>query len=156
MTRKLIITKPKIKHFMTKINKVDSGCWEWTGYVKPNGYGQFAQPGSQIVYAHRWIYAAIKGEIPEGYDIDHLCRNRKCVNPDHLEAVTRLENLKRSPIYRGNVKSAMTHCPSGHPYDESNTYNVPGRSHRLCRKCRYERNKLASKRRQHEQAKQAA
>ena len=71
-------------------------CWEWQRYVRPDGYGSHNHPVSKkTVSSHRYYYEKHKGLIPDGYDIDHLCRNHKCVNPDHLEAVTRRENLIR-------------------------------------------------------------
>jgi hypothetical protein len=76
---------------------VDVGlCWEWTGTVKPNGYANFQVPGRRSpANAHRWLWEQLVGPIAKGLDLDHLCRNRKCVNPDHLEPVTRRENLRR-------------------------------------------------------------
>lgn len=73
-------------------------CWLWTGYVKPNGYATFYPGGGRHVskvYVHRFAYAAVHGPIPDGLEIDHLCSVRHCVNPDHLEAVTRRVNLDR-------------------------------------------------------------
>ncbi len=108
--------------------KVDpSGdCWEWTGAKGRTGYG-LVWSERRVRGAHRVVYEALVGPIPDGMQIDHLCRNRACVNPDHLEAVTRQENIRR-----GFRVQKMT-CPQGHPYDESNTYRFDGR--RYCRAC---------------------
>lgn len=108
-----------------------SGCWEWAGYVAPKGYGYLGFGGRQVL-AHRASYEVFVGAIPEGLQIDHLCRNRACVNPDHLEPVTNFENYKRSPLSRIN----RTHCPRGHRYDSGNTQrhhgDAPGRRCRAC------------------------
>lgn len=83
--------------------------------------------------AHRVTYVTAFGEPPKGLDLDHLCRMRCCVNPIHLEPVTRSENAKRSPIM-GQGQSKKTHCPKGHPYSEANTYRKPD-GRRVCRTC---------------------
>lgn len=73
-------------------------CWEWIASLKPNGYGQFSPRPGRVAYAHRYAYELLVGPIPTGADLDHLCRNRRCVNPDHLDPVDRRTNLLRSPI----------------------------------------------------------
>jgi hypothetical protein len=86
-----------LERFWAKVDKTDT-CWLWTGYVHPKGYGRFypgGGRGTQIVYAHRFSFELAHGPMPEGMEADHLCRVRHCVNPEHLEAVTRRVNLDR-------------------------------------------------------------
>ncbi|MGI5247775.1 HNH endonuclease signature motif containing protein [Dactylosporangium sp. CA-139066] len=83
------------------------------------------------IFLHRASYQAFVGPIPPGLHIDHLCRQRSCGNPEHLEAVTPRENLVRGNA--GSNQLRKTHCPQGHPYDESNTYH--GKKGRFCRAC---------------------
>jgi len=127
------------KRFLDKIKYVDD-CWLWFAHTTPGGYGIYWN-GKEQVYAHRFSYTFYKGEISNGLEIDHLCRKRNCVNPNHLEAVTRSENTKRGllpQILRERQKS-KTHCPKGHEYNLENTYHRPDRPNdRDCRICRNE------------------
>ncbi len=116
----------------------DSGCWEWTAGKNSTGYGQFYFH-LRLERAHRVAYTLLVGPIPEGLAIDHLCRNRGCVNPSHLEPVTNRENLLRGDtLPAANVRK--THCPQGHAYDEANTY-ITKRGLRMCKACSRERDK---------------
>lgn len=102
------------------------GCWHWTGYLSDQGYGRLWD-GKAVQYAHRLSFEMFRGQIPDGLDLDHLCRNRGCVNPAHLEPVTRRENVSRG-------KALITHCPHGHEYTPQNTiYRKAGG--RVCRTC---------------------
>ena len=129
-----------IERFWEKVKVRDSTCWEWTA-AKYIGYGRFWNQG-RMVLAHRFSYQLFGGVIPEWLEIDHLCRNRKCVNPSHLEVVTRRENVKRglSPEVQRQRQLSKTHCPQGHPYDEVNTYIRPDNG-RDCRTCNRQRKK---------------
>lgn len=107
----------------------NSGCWLWTGSLDAKGYGSFWGVGAHLK-AHRFWYEHLYGPVPLGLELDHKCRVRCCVNPDHLEAVTHLENMRRGD----NHHRHKTHCRNGHPYDSVNTYAYRGE--RLCRECR--------------------
>jgi|ERR1044071_3544653 hypothetical protein len=112
------------------------GCWEREGYHTRDGYSTIKE-GGQTLLAHRVSYELFFGPIPEGTEIDHLCRNPGCVRPDHLEAVPHVVNVRRGLIGINQTahNRIKTHCPKGHPYDETNTYISP-RGHRRCRACR--------------------
>src|SRR4029079_60680 len=112
---------------------VDIGdCWLWTRSLSRAGYGRLHRDGRWWI-AHRYVYAGLVGPIPEGKELDHLCRTPRCVNPDHLEPVTHRENMLRGQTFAG-IQSRRTHCPKGHPYTPENT--VADRvTHRKCRTC---------------------
>ena len=137
------IEKPAMERFMEKVIKQPSGCWEWQGFITSQGYGQFFCDG-RLVTAHRFSYEQVNTAIPDGFTLDHLCRNRKCVNPDHLEIVTLRENILRG-VGNAAVNVRKTHCIYGHPYDASNTY-VNKHGERICLACK-RRRYLESKKR---------
>lgn len=119
-----------------KILPVD-GCWVWTGARVSAGYGSLGV-GKKTVSAHRFMYTALVGPIPEGLHLDHLCRNRACCNPEHLEPVTSRENTLRGETLAAAC-AAKTHCPKGHEYTPDNVLRA-GRK-RICRECRYLRSR---------------
>lgn len=113
----------------------ESGCWEWTACVTATGYGR-AWNGKRPDWAHRVVYELLRGAIPHGKVIDHLCRIRHCVNPDHLEPVTDAENTARgdnSDVTRARHR-AKRFCKRNHPLFGDNVYHSPA-GRRVCRKC---------------------
>lgn len=122
-------------------------CWPWQGYVNAAGYGLFHLTSQRRQNAHRAVYEALVGPIPEGLVLDHLCRVRNCVNPAHLEPVTNHENLMRGDTIPAR-NAAKTHCPQGHPYVEANIrYRMQlGSATRRCRACGKEEKRRAKQR----------
>lgn len=133
---------------------IDNGCWEWHG-PQTTGYARTDLMVDDLGdrQGHRITYTLIVGPITDGLDMDHLCRNRRCVNPDHLEPVTPRINNLRAPNGVSALNAVKTHCDSGHPFDADNTYVTPN-GKRSCRTCRaeasrrYERKRGKRRRRQ--------
>lgn len=112
----------------------DDGCWRPANRPKADGYCR-TMIGGRFVSIHRLMYISLIGPVPPGLELDHLCRNRWCCSPLHLEAVTHKVNMERG------AHALKTHCPQGHPYDEANTY--VHRGERQCKRCLYLRCKAA-------------
>jgi hypothetical protein len=124
--------------FWTRVD-ASGDCWTWTGGRQSAGYGHYSLGRRGLkTLAHRFAYELLVGPIPEGRQIDHLCRNHLCVNPDHMEPVTQRTNILRGTSPAAAHARVQT-CPSGHPYDEANTcHRSNGR--RSCRTCSRQRN----------------
>lgn len=133
--------KSKEERFWMKVDRrSDDQCWEWQASLNQSGYGWASVDGRSIL-AHRLAYELVNGPIPYGLDIDHLCFNRRCVNPAHLEAVTHEENVRR--YWEANPK---THCIHGHALTEDNLY-YDKRGYGSCITCRRDASRRLSDRR---------
>lgn len=113
------------ERFREKVEEDHNGCWIWCAARTSDGYGRI-MVDRVVRMAHRVSHELFIGPIPRGLQIDHLCFNPPCVNPEHLEAVTERVNLQRKA-------ARITHCPQGHEYDEENTYR--SKRGRNCREC---------------------
>jgi hypothetical protein len=136
MSYKPRAVRPAVDRILDKV--VDRvGCWIYTGSLNPSGYGQVnvGRRGEGRVMTHRATYEFFRAEIPEGLFLDHLCRNRACVNPWHLEPVTPKVNSERGDMAgNGEHHRSKTECVHGHPFTPENTLRTT-QGHRQCRTC---------------------
>lgn len=121
MSRKAISA---IERFNRKYQVLEDGCWKWLGAIGRDGYGNFTVNGKTIS-PHKFAYEQFVGAIESGFQVTHLCKNRCCVNPNHLDLIESL----------GAFNASKTHCPNGHEYDSQNTYKTPS-GKRMCKTCR--------------------
>ncbi len=123
---------PCVRRFIDKLCITQpTGCWLWTAGLHNKGYAKIRNDDGRKVFAHRWAYEWFREPIPEGLQIDHLCRTRHCVNPWHMEPVTNAENQRRG---LRNQWSTVTHCVNGHPLAGDNLH-VTAKGHRKCLEC---------------------
>jgi len=127
---------------LSEVRVTETGCWLRERSISTKGYSRWEKKVSPWPYkwpAHRVYHEFFKGPIPEGFEPDHLCRVRHCVNPDHLELVTKKENILRG-IGPAAENARKTHCPQGHAYAPANTYRS-SRGERVCRTCKRARDR---------------
>ncbi len=128
--------RPSISGRFFKKVKMTESCWLWTGPALSHGYGAFGLGPRNLgpVRPYRWCYEFLVGPVPTGLELDHLCRNRLCVNPSHLEPVTHTENVMRG-MSPPAVNARKTHCKRGHEFTKDNTVIMNGGRGRQCRYC---------------------
>lgn len=133
------VSRPAEERFLEKIEIAPTGCWIWTAATNRHGYGMFnpgRSTGRRWRAAHIWAYEHFIGTVPDGLELDHLCRNPRCANPNHLEPVSHAVNIRRGITVQRNRErfAAQTHCKNGHPFSGENLLMSGGI--RICRTCK--------------------
>lgn len=130
-----------------KLQETDAGCWEWTGHRHERGYGRIVLD-KKNVSVHRLLYELFNGPIPDGWVIDHMCENKPCSNPAHLDACTHTDNIERHWTIHPE-RDSNTHCSRGHKFDDVGW--IIDKQDRACKKCykmrqdKYEKERKAMK-----------
>lgn len=140
------ITDREIRNFYTKISfNEDNWCWEFTGHIDRYGYGNFGTKFGRK--AHRFSFQLHNGDLVNGLSIDHLCNNKKCCNPEHLDQVSITENLKRASHQISTINSQKTHCIRNHSLTGYNliSYNTKEGKKRMCRTCKNMTSRISRK-----------
>jgi hypothetical protein len=141
---KVIPSELDVAKIFKRINAREGECWEWAGKANSGGYGVMVINYKTYI-AHRLVFSIFNGSLNPSLVIDHICRNRKCVNPDHLEQVTSKENLARSPLVSYSVMANKKFCKRGHEFNKENTfYRKRGRACRACARM-HDANRYAKK-----------
>lgn len=136
---------PPEQRWRTSYIEDGNGCWVWQG-VKSRGYGIISCGAHSQKFAHRFVFELLVGKVPEGTELDHLCRNRACIRPDHLEPVPHEVNVQRGEA--GIANSSKTHCKHGHEFTAANTYHPAGQpNRRACVACQRRANRESMRRR---------
>ena len=134
------------RKFLKLLDANENGCWDWKGSIdRKDGYGHFYYGLGKTGVAHRFSYKYYKGEIPDGLVVDHICRNRACVNPDHLRTMTNATNVMIGEGPTAKFARAFE-CKRGHSMDDDNTYIRPN-GQRQCRKCQTDRSRKSKAKR---------
>lgn len=128
------------ERWAAKVRRLEGGCWRWAACIRDDGYGSFTVvgghgPNTIRLVAHKYAFEVFRFPVPEGLELDHLCRNRWCVNPFHLQPVTQLTNLMRGESFCAN-NARKTHCMHGHEFTPENTLIVEYPNRAPCRRCR--------------------
>lgn len=129
---KLVLSEKEAKNFVRKFRLMENDCWNWIGCITKDGYGQVRLSGKGK-RPYRILYEAMRGDIPDKLTLDHLCRNRACVNPDHLEAVSMHENILRGNGFAA-VNARKTYCLRGHELIKENVFKTKIKR-RQCKRC---------------------